>query len=50
MAAVPLALNAPPTGAVVSDCAVKLAPAPVTPALLVAVTVPLPVGDAAVNV
>ena len=37
-AAVPLAEKAPPAGAVVSDCAVKLAAAPVTPALFVAVT------------
>ena len=49
-AAVPLAVNAPPVGAVVSDWAVKLAPAPVSPALLVAVTVPLPVGEPAVKV
>ena len=50
MAAVPLAENAPPAGAVESDWAVKLALEPVSPALLVAVTAPVPVGEAAVKV
>ena len=50
MAAVPLAVNAPPAGAVESDWAVKLALEPVRPALLVAVTAPVPVGEAAVKV
>ncbi len=49
-AAWPLAEKAPPDGAVVSDCAVKLAAAPVTPALFVAVTDALPVGEAPVKV
>ena len=49
LAAVPLAVKAPPAGAVESDCAVKLALAPVTPAPLVAVTAPVPVGEAAVK-
>ena len=46
----PLAEKAPPVGAVESVCAVKLALAPVTPAPLVAVTAPVPVGEAAVKV
>ena len=46
----PLALKAPPAGAVESLCAVKLALAPVTPAPLVAVTALVPVGEAAVKV
>ena len=50
MAAVPLAVNAPPAGAVESDWAVKLALLPVSPALLVAVTAAVPVGDAPVKV
>ena len=41
----PLAEKAPPAGAVESFWAVKLALAPVTPALLVAVTAPVPVGE-----
>ena len=46
----PLAENAPPAGAVESDCAVKLVLGPVTPALFVAVTALVPVGEAAVKV
>ena len=49
-AAWPLAVRAPPVGAVESDWAVKLAPEPVSPALFVAVTDAVPVGDAAVKV
>ena len=49
-AAVPLAEKAPPVGAVESDRAVKLALEPVRPALFVAVTAPVPVGEAPVNV
>ena len=37
----PLAVKAPPVGAVVSDCAVKLVPALESPALFCAVTEPL---------
>ena len=43
-------MSAPPAGAVESDCAVKLAPAPVSPALFVAVAEPVPVGEMPVNV
>ena len=50
MAAVLLAEKAPPDGAVVSDWAVKVALEPVSPALFVAVTAPVPVGEAAVKV
>ena len=46
----PLAVRAPPAGAVESDWAVKLALAPVIPAPFVAVTAPVPVGEAAVKV
>ena len=49
-AAWPLAVKAPPAGAVESDCAVKLVLEPVSPALLVAVTAAVPVGEAAVKV
>ncbi len=49
-AATPLALKAPPVGAVVSACAVKLAPLPETPAPLVAVTEPDCVVDTLVYV
>ena len=45
-----LAEKAPPLGAVESTWAVKLALAPVSPALFVAVTAPVPVGEAAVKV
>ena len=45
-----MAVKAPPVGAVESDCAVKVVPEPVTLAPLVAVTEPVPVGEAAVNV
>ena len=45
-----LAEKAPPAGAVASTWAVKLALEPVTPAPFVAVTAPVPVGDAAVKV
>ena len=45
-----LAVSAPPAGAVESDCAVKLADAPVTPTPLVAVTAPVPVGEIPVKV
>jgi hypothetical protein len=47
---VELAEKAPPAGAVESDWAVKLVPAPATPAPFVAVTEPVPVGDTAVKV
>ena len=50
MAAVLLAEKAPPLGAVESTVAVKVALDPVSPALLVAVTAPVPVGEAAVKV
>ena len=50
VAAVPLAVKAPPVGALLSAWAVKLVPAPVRPALLVAVTAPVPVGGCAVKV
>ena len=49
-AAWPLAEKAPPDGAVESAVAVKLAPDPVRPAGLVAVTEALPLGEAAVKV
>ncbi len=49
-AAWPLALKAPPVGAVESDCAVKLVPEPVRPALFWAVTEPVWVVAALVNV
>ena len=49
-AAVPLAVTAPPAGAVESDCAVKVVPEPVVPAPLVAVTEPVPVGEMPVKV
>ena len=39
-AAMPLAVNAPPVGAFVSSWAVKVRPAPVSPALFCAVTDP----------
>ena len=45
-----LAVKAPPAGAVESAVAVKLALGPVSPALLVAVTAPVPLGEAAVKV
>ena len=50
VAAVLLAVKAPPLGAVESAVAVKLALAPVSPALLLAVTAPVPLGEAAVKV
>ena len=50
MAATLLAEKAPPLGAVESAVAVKLALEPVSPALLVAVTAPVPLGDAPVKV
>jgi hypothetical protein len=37
----PLTVSAPPAGAVESACAVNVVPAPVAPALFVAVTEPL---------
>ena len=46
----PFAENAPPVGALESPCAVNVPAAPVTPAPFVAVTEPLPVGEAVVNV
>ena len=46
----PLAVKAPPAGAVESAVAVKLALAPVRPALLVAVTEPVPLGEMPVKV
>ena len=46
----PLAVKAPLAGAVESAVAVKLALEPVSPALLVAVTAPVPLGEAAVKV
>ncbi len=46
----PFAVNAPPAGAVESDCAVKVVPLDVRPAPLVAVTELVPVGEAAVKV
>ena len=49
-AATVLAVSAPPAGAVESTWAVKLALLPVSPALFVAVTAPVPVGEAAVKV
>ena len=49
-AAWPLAVKAPPAGAVESDCAVKLVAAPVTPTPLVAVAEPVPVGEMPVKV
>ena len=45
-----LAVKAPPVGAVESAVAVKLALAPVSAASLVAVTAPVPVGEAPVKV
>ena len=50
VAAMLLAVKAPPLGAVESTWAVKLVPEPVTPAPFVAVTDALPVGEAAVKV
>ena len=50
VAAMPLAVKAPPAGAVESAVAVKLAPLPVSSALLVAVTEPLPLGEMPVKV
>ena len=44
-AAWPLAVKAPPDGAVESEVAVKLVPEPVTPTPLVAVTEALPLGE-----
>ena len=50
VAATLLAVNAPPAGAVESDCAVNDVAVLVSPALFEAVTDDVPVGDAAVNV
>ena len=49
-AAVPLAVTAPPAGAVESDWAVKLVADPVVPAPFVAVAEPVPVGEMPVKV
>ena len=50
VAAVPLALKAPPAGAVESACAVKLKPVLLRPALFCAVTEPVWVAAVAVKV
>ena len=50
VAAMLLAVKAPPDGAVVSDWAVKVVLPPVSPALFVAVIAPVPLGEAAVKV
>ena len=49
-AAMLLAVKAPPAGAVESECAVKRGAGPVSPALLVAVTEAVPVGEALAKV